>query len=539
MSGCLSTFILSLVICNHCFDASDIILYSKMDSIEEEMLQAQQEQDIAMTQPINLHHGSTDPEKNSKAPTPEMQESLLISFDEPYDAENPKDWPKLKKWSVTLVLSATGFNRISVSTMMAPALTKIADEFRMSNVESAFALSVFLVATAFGPLIIGPLSEIYGRKPILHATNIWFLIWDITCGFANSGNCLIVARCFAGLGASAIYALAGGVLGDVWRPEERGTSLGLYLLVPLLGAAIGPIVGGVIAQNTTWRWMFWGTSIVQAVLIVASALAFHETCAPIILQRRADKLRRTLDRPDLYTKAEKYDEGLSARTKLLRCLSRPLRLLAFHPIIQVMTLMTGFSYGITYLIITSLSDLWVNQYVETVSRSGLHYLSLCLGEILGAVIGGPAMDYTFRRLKAHADGEVTPEYRVPLMLPVAVITPIGFLMYGWVAQAHAYWLLVDIGDVIINFGLQVGGQAVQAYVIDSYPEHVSSASAASQVLRGLAAATFPLFAPSMYSAMGYGWGNTLLALVTLAIGLAIPLLIWFHGAGLRANATPI
>ena len=113
----------------------------------------------------------------------------LVTFTTPHDADDPKDWPTARKWAVTGVLSATGFNRIMVSTIMAPALTTISRDLHMSSVESVMALSVYLLATAFGPLLIGPLSEIYGRKPLLHATNVWFLVWNVVCGFANSGGC--------------------------------------------------------------------------------------------------------------------------------------------------------------------------------------------------------------------------------------------------------------------------------------------------------------------------------------------------------------
>ena len=128
-----------------------------------------------------------------------------------------------------------------VSTIMAPALSTIALELDMNSAESVMALSIYLLATAFGPLLIGPLSEIYGRAPILHFSNVWFLVWNIVCGFAKTKETLIAARFLAGFGASAIYALAGGVLGDIWRPEQRGKSLGVYLLIPLLGAAVGEI----------------------------------------------------------------------------------------------------------------------------------------------------------------------------------------------------------------------------------------------------------------------------------------------------------
>jgi MFS family permease len=137
-----------------------------------------------------------------------------------------------------------------VSTIMAPALSTIALELDMNSAESVMALSIYLLATALGPLLIGPLSEIYGRAPILHASNVWFLVWNIVCGFAKTKETLIAARFMAGFGASAIYALAGGVLGDIWRPEQRGKSLGVYLLIPLLGAAVGEITMSYIVLST-------------------------------------------------------------------------------------------------------------------------------------------------------------------------------------------------------------------------------------------------------------------------------------------------
>lgn len=182
------------------------------------------------------------PPQQPPNPPPKLSDPFLVTFTTP-DPSNPKDWPNRLKWSVTDVLSATGFNRIMVSTIMAPALSTIAVELHMSHVESVLALSIYLLASAFGPLVIGPLSEVYGRQKILHASNIWFLVWNVACGFARTKEVLIAARFLAGFGASSIYALAGGVLGDVWKAEQRGRSLGVYLLIPLLGAAVGKLFG--------------------------------------------------------------------------------------------------------------------------------------------------------------------------------------------------------------------------------------------------------------------------------------------------------
>jgi hypothetical protein len=185
---------------------------------------------------------STTPDIEMATATPlpiKSSDPFLVAFDPNFDIDNPKDWTRSRKWAVTDVLSATGFNRIMVSTIMAPALSTIAHELHMSSTESVMALSIYLLATAFGPLVIGPLSEVYGRSKVLHASNVWFLVWNIVCGFAKTKETLIAARFLAGFGASSIYALAGAVLTDVWRPEQRGRSLSMYLLIPLLGAAVG------------------------------------------------------------------------------------------------------------------------------------------------------------------------------------------------------------------------------------------------------------------------------------------------------------
>jgi hypothetical protein len=185
---------------------------------------------------------STTPDIEMATATPlpnKFSDPFLVAFDPNFDIDNPKDWTRSRKWAVTDVLSATGFNRIMVSTIMAPALSTIAHELHMSSTESVMALSIYLLATAFGPLVIGPLSEVYGRSKVLHASNVWFLVWNIVCGFAKTKETLIAARFLAGFGASSIYALAGAVLTDVWRPEQRGRSLSMYLLIPLLGAAVG------------------------------------------------------------------------------------------------------------------------------------------------------------------------------------------------------------------------------------------------------------------------------------------------------------
>ncbi|KAF2000664.1 putative efflux pump antibiotic resistance protein [Amniculicola lignicola CBS 123094] len=462
---------------------------------------------------------------------------FLVDFNHPFDAENPKDWPTSRKWSVTDVLSATGFIRIMVSTIMAPALSTIAAEFHMSPTESAMALSIYLLATAFGPVFIGPLSEIYGRKRVLHASNVWFLAWNIACGFATSKELLIGSRFLAGFGASSIYALAGGVLGDVWKPEQRGKSLGIYLLIPILGAAVGPIIGGFMASRASWRWMFWSTSVFQGLMIVVSFTVFRETYAPLILNRRVAALRKSTGNPAYYTLGERRDGQKTVIARLTLALSRPIRLLAFHPILQITSIIQGFYYGILYIVLSSFSLLWIEQYSVSVELSGLHYIAIAGGELVGSQICSKLMDVLYRRnISRNPEAGIAPESRIPLEYLGAITGALGLLIYGWTAQHRVHWIAVDIGIFINMLGWQMAGMPLTAYIIDAYPDHTSSAMAAQQFAKSLTAFLFPLFAPSMYKALGYGWGNTLIAATGGVLGILAPWILWKYGAELRAKA---
>lgn len=144
------------------------------------------------------------------------------------------------------------------------------------------------------------------------------------------------------------------------------------------------------------------------------------------------------------------------------------------------------------------------------------------------------MDWLYRRTSKKATSR--PEQRMLIMVPGAVIGSAGLFLYGWTAQYRAPWIAVDIGGLVLSLGPTVSGAATTAYVIDAYPLYVGSASAAAQLLRSLTAFGFPLFAPSMYHAMGYGWGNSLLGFLLLVVSIPAALLIWIHGARLRERA---
>ncbi|KAL9621746.1 MAG: hypothetical protein Q9160_003864 [Pyrenula sp. 1 TL-2023] len=459
-----------------------------------------------------------------------------VTFDGPDDPLNPKNWTNKKRWLATLSVATFTFISPLTSSMVAPALPQISEEFHItSTVESQIVLSIFVLAFAIGPLILGPLSEVYGRVTVLQASNVFYLVFNTAAGFSQNKVQMMVFRCLSGLGGSAPLAIGGGVLGDLFKPEERGKAMALYGLGPLLGPSIGPIAGGWIAMKTTWRWMFWAVSIADLIIFVFGIFNLKESYAPHVLHLKAKRLRRETGNPDLRTEFETPERASWKFIPL--SIMRSFRLLFTQPIVQVLAVYMAYSYGLMYLVLATFPPLFQQTYHESLGIAGLNYISLGLGFFFGAPLCGKTNDVIYQKLKArHAPLPGRPEYRMPLMIPFSLLVPFGLFLYGWSAQYRLHWILPNIGAFFFAAGTIAAFQCVQTYLVDAYTRYAASAIGAVTVLRSLCGFGFPLFAPTMYEKLGYGWGNSALGFVALVVGLPSPALMYWFGERLRRRS---
>ena len=268
-----------------------------------------------------------------------------MTWDGPNDKANPKNWSMRRKWAATLIVSCFTLVSPVSSSMIAPALGSISRDFHITQtVEAQLTLSIFVLAYAIGPLFLGPLSEIYGRVLVLQLANAFYFAWNLGCGFAQNKGQLMAFRFLSGLGGSAPLAIGGGLLSDTFFPEERGKAISIYSLAPLLGPAIGPIAGGFIAQNTTWRWCFWSTSIFTAMVQAVGLFCLQETYAPKLLAWKRDRLRKETGNMELHTEFDDPNKTLFNTIKI--ALQRPFRLLGTQPIVVVLACYMAYLYGL-------------------------------------------------------------------------------------------------------------------------------------------------------------------------------------------------
>jgi multidrug resistance protein len=116
--------------------------------------------------------------------------------------------------------------------------------------------------------VFAPASEIIGRRHVLNASNVMFLLCIVACALSNSLPMLLVFRFLAGCAGAAPLAVAGGTIADMVEREQRGRYFGVFVIGAQLAPVIGPIMGGFLCDDQAlgWRWTFWVVAIWASIL---------------------------------------------------------------------------------------------------------------------------------------------------------------------------------------------------------------------------------------------------------------------------------
>ncbi|KAI1874036.1 uncharacterized protein JN550_002615 [Neoarthrinium moseri] len=451
----------------------------------------------------------------------------IVCWDGPYDPNNPMNWSWQRKWTATILVSCFTFISPFSSTMVTPVLDDISDDLNVTgSLKRQLIMAIFLLGYAQGPFVLAPLSEIFGRVLVLQWANLFYLAFNTAAGFCTTSTQMLAFRFLSGL--------CNGVLADIWSKEERGKGQTIYGMLTFMGPTLAPIVGAFISVHTSWRWVFWSTSIFDAFVQIAALLFLKESYAPRILAVQAKKLRKMTGNPNIRSKFDSPDKTLGRIMR--KRLVLPLIMLFTHPAVQLPSLYRAFTYGIMYLILSTFNQVWEDVYDMKREIASLNYLSLCVGFMIGLQISHPLIDRLYSFFKTYYGREEgLPEWRVPPMVISGFLIPAGLVLYGWSAEYRLHWIVPNIGCAVLAMGLIIAFQSAQAYVVDAYSaSYAASAAAVAAFMRTMCGFSFPLFAPAMYEALNLGWGNTMLAFISLIIAIISPILLWFYGAKIRS-----
>src|SRR6516225_724564 len=165
--------------------------------------------------------------------------------------------PAVNPWLVAIAVMAGTFMEVLDTTIVNVSLPHVAGTLSASNEEATWVLTSYLVANAVILPMTGWLANFFGRKRLLMASVIGFTASSFLCGLAPSLSFLIFFRVVQGLTGGGLQPLSQAILLESFPPRKRGMAMAFWALGIVVAPMLGPVIGGWLTDNASWRWVFY------------------------------------------------------------------------------------------------------------------------------------------------------------------------------------------------------------------------------------------------------------------------------------------
>ncbi|KAH8668856.1 major facilitator superfamily transporter [Xylariales sp. PMI_506] len=455
-----------------------------------------------------------------------------VAFEED-DPANPRFWPKwYRAWTVFAISFAT-WVVVLYSTSYTASLQGIEEAFDLASTTIAtLGVTVYLLGLALGSLIVAPASELWGRRPVYIICMIIFTILVLPAALATSAAEIFIVRFFGALFGAAMVSNSAGTVVDISDEDSRALWMSLWSIAPINGPVTGPLIGGFVFEYLGWRWDNW------IVLILAGAatlimLTTKETYAPIILQKKAEKMRKENEDERWWSR---YDNKISKAELIKINLMRPFVLFFTEPILWFFNLWISLVYGILYLCFVAYPIVFEQYRGWSPGISGLAFVGIGTGTMM-VIVGEPLLR---KIINAHPKdpetGKVPPEATARVMILGAILCPIGQLIFSWTClPTTIHWSIPIVFGIPFGAGNTISFIYGANYLAGAYGIYAASALAGNAVTRSMFGGTLPLAGPSMYTKLTPQWAGTLLGLLEVAM-IPIPFIFYKYGDKIRARS---
>ena len=476
----------------------------------------------------------------------------------PGDPKNGVNLPPGLKWTIVMICSFNTLACSLASTIFSGAVVQVMDYFHTSEVIAILPVCLFVLGFAVGPVLWGPLSELYGRQIIYHITlgaSVIFEGASIACN-ENGLAALLVLRFLVGCFSSAAISNSPAIVADIFVPAERGLAVMAYCIFPFLGPTLGPICGNFLAAGAGWRWVNVLCTLFFALMLILGLLA-PETYGPYILRQRAARMNKETGKVYI----SKLDVGLPQKTlgsTLRTAIVRPLIMAVWEPISTALAIYAALIYGILYLIFAAFPIVFISERHWSQGVSGLAYVGIMVGQILGVPFY-VFLELKYRKKIARPGVVSTPEMRLEPALWGAVMIPVSLFWFAWTSYTSIHWAVGLVGTIFFGLGNVSVFIALTNYIIDTYSLYAATAAATNSMARAAFAfalydipslnsssppAIFthgadhplsPLFTTKMYGNLGVQWASSIPAFLSLAFA-PLPFVFLKVGPELRARS---
>jgi multidrug resistance protein len=409
------------------------------------------------------------------------------------------------------------------------------------------------------PMFIGSFADAIGRRPAYFVCFVIYIAANIGCALAPNYAALLVLRMLQSAGSSTTVALCQGVVADIITSAERAEYVAFVSLPVMIAPALGPVLGGIISQYLSWRWIFWILSIMAGVVFVGCLLFMPETCRHIVgdgsikphpfyrplYQNMRDAVRagRARRHPGDRTLQHTVSRASTRRSLHFKkpSILTSLRILAdlemFLLLMYSAIMFAGF-----YAIATSLATQVAALYGYDELKIGLLYLPMAGGSVVAALATGRVAGWNYRRhckrlgvpfeRKKQQDMSGFPieRARLEIAFPLLLLATAVMLCWGWSLQYRASVavpcvLLFLQGICIIGFS-----NMSQTLLTDLNAAHAGAATASNNLTRCLLGAAATAVINPMIDGIGLGWSFTIVALCFLVFS---PSLLYIMKNGVK------
>lgn len=450
------------------------------------------------------------------------------------DKEDARNLSFLHKWVIAIIMAVTSFCVTCISASWSMASDNVIEHFGISHEVSILGISLYVFGLGLGGIFLSPISEFHGRKITYILSMFFSFAFQCLTAFCPNIGAMLFGRYMSGFFGSAFMSVAAGSLSDVFSKEEIAKPLLLYTISPFVGPGVAPLISGFINSHLYFRWTFYVMLIFTGVLLILITVFVPETYQPVLLRKKAQRLRKETGDSRFYAPIEKVDTTLFDSV-VLSC-KKPLLLIFKDYMTLSLCFYTGFTLAIVYLFFIAIPYIYRTVFHFSLQSQGLAFLGLIIGMALTSLSTPSLFDKQYRRLVERNGGVHKPEFKfLPLMAGVFVV-PIGLFIIAWTSYSHLHWIGPIIGSAIFGGGTVLVFNGVFAYTVDAYRLYAASAMATNTFVRCTMSGVFPLFGLQMYEHMGIHWATTLLALFGCLL-IPIPFVLFKYGELLRSKSS--
>lgn len=414
-----------------------------------------------------------------------------------------------RKVVITCVLSLCGFLAPISSTTILAAIPEVASTFHTSGSIINVSNALYLIFMGLSPSLWGPLSQVYGRRPIGIIAALLFFTFSIGTALAPNLASFFIFRMLTAYQGTAFLIIGASCLGDIYTPTTRATALGWFLSGTLIGPAFGPFIGGIIITFRSWRDMFWLQTALGGLAAVLVVFLLPET----ILEKKSEELR---------------DLSVKERTaRILHWISpfRVVALLFAYPNLLITGLASSALVWNMYSLLTPIRYVLNPRFhLSSPIQSGLFYIAPGCGYLLGTFFGGRYADHIVKKW-IRKKGRRVPEDRLrSCYLFFGVIIPACMLIYGWSVEKAVGGIPLPVAAMFVQGVAQLFCfPSLNTYCLDVMQAKGRSAEvmAGNYMIRYLFAAAGSAVCLPAIEKIGVGWFSTIssLFLVLSAVSL--------------------